>query len=410
MKIGLCGGTFDPLHNGHYALVQAALAAGGLDRVLVMPAGRPPHKMNEVVSMAGYRFEMAVQAFTGQDRVAVSDLEILRPGRSYTLDTIRQLQATLPADSELHLIYGSDILNDIEGWYNPEAILAACPLLLARRGGFDDPRTMTRANDLRRKMGARICFFDAPQLELSSTQIRAAIRGDRPYRQWVPDKVAKVIARHGLYRYQDDLQRLPSELWQMLYELERELWPLLNRKRLLHSLNVMLYALHLARIHDVPAEETAIAALLHDCAKCLDTAEMERCASLAGDPSLMGEELAHGPAGAWLARERFGVGNPTILKAIHYHTTGCAGMSTLDKIIFIADKVEPARTYAHLAEIRRLAESDLDQALLLCLQEIDSFLAREKLQPHPYTGEARADLANRLGGSADSADQRRNML
>ncbi|HBP38447.1 MAG TPA: hypothetical protein DD640_06850 [Clostridiales bacterium] len=122
---------------------------------------------------------------------------------------------------------------------------------------------------------------------------------------------------------------------------------------------------------------------------------MIQYAALAGDRSLMDDELAHGPAGAWMARQQYQIADPAILQAIQYHTTGCRGMSKLDKIIFIADKVEPARTYTHLSEIRRLAETDLDRAMLICLREIDSFLIREKLTPHPYTNEARAELAGK---------------
>jgi nicotinate-nucleotide adenylyltransferase len=235
MKIGLCGGTFDPLHNGHFDLVRTALLRGGLDQVIVMPAGRPPHKRQPVVSMAGYRYEMASQAFAGQSHIQVSDLEIRRPGRSFTLDTIRQLQSGLSADSELFLVYGSDILQDIEHWHEPAAILAACPLLLARRGGSDQRENLARADYLRRQYGGRIDFFDGPDLDLSGTQIRQAIQAGQPYRQWVPESVAQVIRKNGLYRYQDELSELDPELWQRFFELERQLWPVLNRKRLLHS-------------------------------------------------------------------------------------------------------------------------------------------------------------------------------
>ena len=393
MRIGLCGGTFDPLHIGHSQLVMSALENVPLDKVIVMPAGRPPHKLGEFVSMAGYRHEMAVQAFASCPDVEVSDLEILRPGRSYTLDTIISLQEKLAADDELFLIYGSDILYDIEKWHEPAGILARCPLLLARRGGYDEVQSNVKAEELRQRFGARISFFAGPDLELSSTQIRQAVQDGQPYKQWLPDKVVKFIHKHSLYCYLDQLSDLDPQLWQDLYELERLIWPLLDKKRLLHSLNVMYYALHLAKIHGVSLEQAGKAALLHDCAKCLPLPEMLQYASRAGDPSLLGDELAHGPAGSWLCQEHFKISDPAILRSIHFHTTGCAGMTALDKIIFIADKVEPARTYQHLAEIRRLAEYDLDKSMAVCLSEIDCFLNREKLPSHPYTREASADLS-----------------
>ncbi|HAL74452.1 MAG TPA: nicotinate (nicotinamide) nucleotide adenylyltransferase [Clostridiales bacterium] len=395
MKIGLFGGTFDPVHLGHVALAEAALAAGELDRLIIMPAGQPPHKTGQVVSMAGYRYEMCWQAFAGDPHFEVSDLEILRAGPSYTLDTIRQTKHQLPADAELFLVYGSDILNDIEKWHQPAAIMSECALLLGVRGGSSQSDSKAKAADLCQRYSARISFFDAPKIELSSTLVREAAAAGHAFQSWVPEKVARTISKHKLYQYQSDMMAVSKPLTDQLSLLERQIWPLLDRKRLLHSLNATVYALHLARIHAVDLTQAGVAALLHDCAKCLPRHETQMYARLMGDDALLDRELAHGPAGAWLARERFGVDDPAILRAIHYHTTGSPGMTSLDKIIFIADKVEPARTYDNLDEIRRLVEFDLDAALKICLSEIDLFLKREKLKPHPYTGIAQAELEQR---------------
>ncbi|MGI6334091.1 MAG: bis(5'-nucleosyl)-tetraphosphatase (symmetrical) YqeK [Saccharofermentanales bacterium] len=100
------------------------------------------------------------------------------------------------------------------------------------------------------------------------------------------------------------------------------------------------------------------------------------------------------PAPGW-PKTRFGIDDPAVLRAIHFHTTGCADMSTLDKIIFIADKVEPARTYDNLDMIRHAAERDLDASLLICIHEIEKFLRRENLSTHPYTLEAKREVENR---------------
>src|SRR5690554_4342856 len=102
-KIGLCGGTFDPLHLGHVALVEAALASGKIDLCYVMPAGRPPHKLDQIVSPAAYRLSMVEKAFADISEVIVSDMEIHQRGRSYTLDTVQRLQPLLEPDDELIL-------------------------------------------------------------------------------------------------------------------------------------------------------------------------------------------------------------------------------------------------------------------------------------------------------------------
>jgi nicotinate-nucleotide adenylyltransferase len=396
VKTGLCGGTFDPLHNGHVAIVRAALASGLVDRVIVMPAGSPPHKQNEPVSAAAYRYEMAVRAFASDPAVTVSEREILRAGPSYTLLTVRELRQTQAAEDELMLIYGSDVVHDLEQWHEPAALLAACPLLLADRGGVAGRQSRSQADLLTQRYGARIRFFQAPALELSSSWIRQEVGQGRQVGAYVPSAVDRLIERHGLYRHLADLAALTPDLRRRLSDLERQLWPVLSRKRLLHSLNVMNYAIHLARVHGLDPEPAALAGLLHDCAKCHPLDEQIRLARLAGDPTLLSPPLAHGPAGSLFAARRFGVTDAAILRAILCHTTGCAGMTPLDQILFLADKVEPARTYDNLAEIRRLAERDLDQAMLLCLREIGCFLEREHLPAHPGTQLALAELLDRL--------------
>lgn len=391
-RVGLCGGTFDPFHRGHLALIKAALASGQLDEVLVMPAGQPPHKLNERVSPAAYRYEMATRAVESLDKVTLSDLEIQRSGRSYTIDTIRQLQATLPAKTQLVLIYGADVLFEIEGWYQPAAIMKACPMLLAVRGGYDQTSITAKAAELASRFGAVIHFFPAPTITLSSSAIRQKIRAGQPIRQDVPEPVHHFIEKHAIYRFDAELAQLDPSLWAKLADLERAIRPLLNHKRLLHSLNVTLYAMHLAMVHGLPVEQAAIAGLLHDCAKCLPAHEVLHYARLAGDHELLAPALAHGPAGAWLARERFGITDAAVLRAIHYHTTGCASMTRLDQLIYVADKVEPARTYHHLEAIRAAAETDLDQAMRICLTEVEAFLERENKPSHPYAQDALRSL------------------
>jgi len=180
------------------------------------------------------------------------------------------------------------------------------------------------------------------------------------------------------------LARVDPAVWHQLADYECQVRPLLNHKRLLHSLNVMRYAMHLANKHGVSVEKAGIAGLMHDCAKCLEAHTVLHYARLAGDPELLEPALAHGPAGAWLARHQFGIEDPEILRAIHYHTTGNGDMSDLDLLIYVADKVEPARTYHNLETIREAAETNLVQAMRLCLVEVEAFLERENKPSHPY--------------------------
>jgi nicotinate-nucleotide adenylyltransferase len=380
----MLGGTFDPFHNGHRQLVEAVLASGQIDRLILMVAGQQPNKSRTKVSAAGYRYEMAVRGVSDLPAVEVSDLEIRRRGRSYTIDTILKLQADLGPDNELILIYGSDVLFDLPAWRSPEEIMALCPLLIAIRGGMDINQVKEQAAFLQNRYHARISFLPTPMPELSATSVRDAIVGGADIEAYVPERVASLIARHDLYGYDQELSQVDPAIWQQLADYECQLRPYLNTRRLLHSLNVMRYAMHLARRHSLSVEKAGTAGLLHDCAKCLEAHKVLHYARLAGDPQLLEPALAHGPAGAYLARHEFGIEDAEILRAIHYHTTGSGDMSALDLLIYVADKVEPARTYSNLQAIRAAAETDLEQAMRLCLIEVEAFLERENKPSHPY--------------------------
>ena len=402
-RIGLIGGSFDPFHNGHRQLVEAVLESQLVDRVILMVAGQQPHKTRIKVSAAGYRYEMALRGVADLASVEVSDLEINRSGRSFTIDTVTTLQKTLQISDELVLIYGSDVLFDLPSWRSPDQILARCRLLIAIRGGIDRQVADRQADWLRETYHARIDFLDAQMPELSATQVRETIVAGGNHDDLVPERVAALINKHDIYGYDDELAAVEPEIWHQLADYERRVRPLLNTKRLLHSLNVMRYAMHLAKKHAISIEQAGIAGLMHDCAKCLEAHTVLHYARLAGDPSLLEPALAHGPAGAYLARLEFGIQDPAILQAIHYHTTGSGDMSPLDLLIYVADKVEPARTYNNLEGIRQAAETDLEQAMRLCLVEVEAFLEREQKPSHPYAQAALEKLG--LVSGVDKTEQ-----
>lgn len=395
-RIGLCGGTYDPVHNGHLALIRAASAGSYLDQCIVMPAGLPPHKLKGHFSPAVYRLEMAAVAFRDIDQVNVSDLEIRSQAPSYTLQTIDRLSASFSADTELVLVYGSDILLDIERWYKPEAIMSRCSFYLAKRGGYNEAGIIAKAQKLRREYNARIDFFDCPHIKLSSTDVRQAIGSNNSWRHMVPAATAAFIEENGLYHNTDGIMALEDRCWLDLMRLEQKLWSKIPRRRLIHCANTMQYALHLALRHGVDLFRTAQAALLHDCAKDLPWPQQKQLAEQAGVPELVLPVLAHGPAGAVRAKNEFSVTDHAVFRAITCHTTGCSGMTDLDKILFLADKIEPARTYNRLDEIRLLAEDDLNRAMLLCIDEINGYLKREKIRKHPFTAIARRELNGQI--------------
>ncbi|MDD4682303.1 MAG: nicotinate (nicotinamide) nucleotide adenylyltransferase [Eubacteriales bacterium] len=384
IRIGICGGTFDPFHNGHLTLITSALDSGRIDSLLVIPAGTPPHKMSEPVMPAIYRYEMTRKSLRDVAHTEVTELEILKEGRSYTLDTVMMVKAKYHDDVEISLVYGSDIINDLEKWHEPAALLAECKMLLAVRGGDDHERVKQEADRLSKKFNTIIDLFAAPQIELSSTELREKIISGTKWQKLVPKGAESVISHNGFYSLLKYYQKLTENDRIKLASLEREIWPYLNHKRMIHSANVMLYSLMLADLHDVDLMQAATAGLLHDCAKCLPHDELIGYAQTAGDDLLLEDDLAHGPAGAVMARDLFGVTDPAVLRSIHYHTTGCSDMTRLDKIIFLADKIELGRTYDDLDPIREAAVSSLNRAMLLCLSEVEAYLRRSSKLSHPY--------------------------
>jgi nicotinate-nucleotide adenylyltransferase len=192
-RIGVFGGTFDPPHLGHLVLAEWAWARLRLDRVLLVPAGAPPHKLARRLSEPAHRLAMARLAVRGNPALAVADLEARRAGPSFTVDTLGALRARHPG-ARLFLLMGADSLADFPTWREPERIARLATLVVAAR----PRRGATRRARLPR--GARVVHLDNPLVDISSSALRARARARRPLRYLVPDAVAAYIERQGLYR------------------------------------------------------------------------------------------------------------------------------------------------------------------------------------------------------------------
>ena len=204
-RIGLFGGTFDPPHVGHLALAEWARESLRLDRVLFVPAGRPPHKGRARLSAVAHRLAMTRLAVRDNPAFTVSSLEARRDGPSFTVDTLRALRRREPR-ARVFLLMGADSLEEFPTWRDPEAILAFATLVVAPRPGASPapgrvPWRGTPEAGSRRLAGARrIAWLGCPVLDVSSSAIRARLRSGRTARYLVPDAVARYIARHRLYR------------------------------------------------------------------------------------------------------------------------------------------------------------------------------------------------------------------
>lgn len=191
-RIGIFGGTFDPVHNGHLAAAQAARERLGLDRVIFVPAGRPPHKPGRALTPAKHRLAMVGLAIRGNAGFVLSADEIARPDTSFTVDTLERLASRL-GKCKLHLLIGMDQALQLDTWRRPERIFALAEVDVVSRPGY-------REEGIPSRWRKRLRSVETPGLEISSRLIRRWARQGRSIAYLVPDPVSRYIRRHGLYR------------------------------------------------------------------------------------------------------------------------------------------------------------------------------------------------------------------
>ena len=198
-KIGLMGGTFDPVHHGHLLMAEAVREQYGLDKVLFIPAAQPPHKQGRKVAPAYMRLLMTEMAVCDNPYFEVSQIELHREGPSYSVDTLRELRSLHGSETEFYFITGADAVNELATWHEPEELLRLCHFIAATRQGcaLNLPR-------LRRELGERVVReriheLSTPELEISSTNIRARIRVGLSIKYLVPGTVEAFIYKEGLY-------------------------------------------------------------------------------------------------------------------------------------------------------------------------------------------------------------------
>jgi nicotinate-nucleotide adenylyltransferase len=201
-RLGMLGGTFDPIHAGHLALARVALDQLGLDRILFVPAGRPPHKRGRPITSAEDRLAMVELAIAGEPRFEASRIEIDRPGPSYTADTAAVLVARRPGDNQpvqLTVILSAETFADLPSWHEPVRLLRLARIAVAPRAGHPPPTSSWLAQRLH-GYADRVDVLEGPHLDISATDIRARVAAGRSIEGLVPPPVAAYIEAHHLYR------------------------------------------------------------------------------------------------------------------------------------------------------------------------------------------------------------------
>ena len=394
MKIGIYGGTFDPIHRGHLTAAKAVRDALGLNKLLLVVDSIPPHKELPADS-AGNEDRLAMTELATAELgkwAEVSDIELRRQGKSYTSDTLREVKAMYP-DDELWLIVGSDMFLSFHTWHEPEVIASLAGIAaVSRLEENEDDAFAAQKKHLEAAYGAHIVTVKNPNvIEVSSTEVREALsRGEG--RAYLSDAVYGYIARKHLYGTHAELKHLTVD------ELRPIAMSFLKPKRMPHVLGTEQEAIRLARQYGADVTKAQIAALLHDCTKKLNRDEqLALCAHYGIVPDPLERQtlkLLHAKTGAAVARDLFGV-DDDIYNAIYWHTTGKADMTVLEKVIYMADYVEPNRVFDGVDDLRDAVHTDLDMGLLMGLQDSIEEMTERGNPVHYRTVEAKEYLENR---------------
>ena len=374
MNTGILGGAFDPIHAGHIAIAREALLALSLDRVLLMPSGKPPYKQ----CRAGRddRMAMVEIACAGQAGLFPCDVEIKRKGKTYTVETLEALKEKYPGDRFAYII-GADALDGLQKWYGIEKMAGMAAFAVVGRPGWNRADAESKARALREATGLEIIVTDIEGAQVSSGQVRARVAEGKPIDGLVPDGVNDYIREHGLYlcNYSEA-------------ELLEKLRSAITVHRYHHTLGVADTAERLAARYGVDPKRARLAGLLHDCAKSLPYGEMRRLVSEnvpdTDELELDAEPVLHAPAGMVLARRDYGVRDESILQAIRRHTLGGEDMSAMDALIYVSDFIEPGRRpFPGLDEVREAAETDIFRAMRMSARLSADYLLSRGQKPHP---------------------------
>jgi len=383
-RIGIYGGAFNPFHTGHLAAAKYAVSALGLDRLILIPTGDSPHKKMPPDSPTSHqRLEMLRLAVESEPKITVSDIEIQRPGKSYTVDTISQLRIHYP-NAQLILCMGTDMFLSFLNWREPERILRNVSLGVFHRGCKAEDEVLSAQTERMRGIGAEIFLLDNPVTDISSTQLRRMLTFQCAA-PLLPGCVSDYIQNNGLYGSNCALQGLS------LKELETVVVGLLKPERVAHVLGCRDTAVKLAKHWGADETDAARAALLHDITKALDGPLQLTLSAQYGiildKFSQKHSKTLHARTGSFVAQRVFGE-NPAVVAAIRSHTTGKPAMNMLEKIIYVADYMEPNRDFPGVDRLRNLAYTDMNGALRLGLTMTVELLKKQGRDVSPESIEA----------------------
>lgn len=352
-RIGLFGGTFNPVHKGHILAAREFARAADLSMMYVMPAKLPPHKEKNSCDSVSSRFNMAYLALRDVGcPVKTSAIELMRDGASYSIDTVNTILSENGVE-KIYMYIGSDMLFYFTKWKNYEELFKKCVLVTTARSEKDRVSILSVCEDYKRDYGCEYILMDYTPLEISSTEIRAlfAKNDSLSAKNHLTEEVYGYIIKGGLFAEQKT-----EEKQALCDRIKKDLIGLVDEKRYSHILSVEKEAQNIARLldgayGDISLDDISVAALLHDITKCKDIAWHVEYLSQFENVRGNADAVLHSWTSAYYALLNYGVSREIFL-AIYNHTTGRADMSVLEKIIYLADFIEPEREHDACRELR----------------------------------------------------------
>ncbi len=351
MKIGIYGGSFDPVHNDHLSICIKLKNELALDKMIVIPTYQSPFK-NGHFTAGEHRKNMLELAFKDYSFIEVSDFELKREGISYTYLTVEYLKTLYPND-ELYLLIGYDSLKGFLNWKRVDYLLKNVTLVVADRGGCDFEKEL---NLFKENCGYTFIPIQNKGTA-SSTYVREQLKLGIYSQEFLPVSVCDYIKNNALYTADE-----------VYLKVQKRLKP----SRLFHTAGVVSTAVSYAKKIGESIDNARIASLLHDIAKYEESQSYPECEIPFDAP----ESVKHQYLGAYVAKNEFAVDDENVLNAIRYHTTGRPGMSNLEKIVFTADLLEPSRNYEEVDYLRAEVEKDFEQGFRLCVKRLIEYLKR----------------------------------
>ncbi len=364
MRIGISGGTFDPVHKGHIESALAAAEQLQLDKIIFVPGGEPPHKLDRRITKGEDRVAMLEAATAPYPNMEISLYEINKKEYSFSIDTVKHLKEFYGPDSRLFYIIGADVAGELDHWKDYRELFTLTEFAALLRPGYTKAEFDTNIQRIRQQ-GAVIHTVESPMVDISSQEIRQGVKsGDtEKIRGKIPEKVLEYIKTHQLY-----VTDYPFDEAFALENMKIRLKP----ERFQHCLRVSEEAVRIGKMVGADTEKCRIAGLLHDCGKHIsehqlywlapELIEMSKPEN-GGSPAII-----HGPAGSVIANKKYGIIDQEILEAVRCHVTGAPDMGIIAQIVFLADYTEPDREGESFDRIRA-ALPDLNKAIVIACDE-----------------------------------------